>query len=208
VKSFFPVALAIGVSALAVLGFLIFAGPVVQTAQCDGSAPRWMLEAQDYDGGGCALVFPSEEAPANADWTPYCLGLCGCKPGGANYAGVACEAVEYIEVTPEPPSFDLNAVQAHFASECAAPFPRFDDSFCDEIRIQVMAGEGGTLFAPTTLNGQEFDRALAICGQVASAHFDALGRDLGYTFVSILKQNGYRHFRSAGGNTVDCRING
>ena len=35
----------------------------------DGSFPRWMLDAQDYDGSGFACVLPSHEAPPNADWT-------------------------------------------------------------------------------------------------------------------------------------------
>lgn len=43
---------------------------------CDGSLPRWMLYAQDYDGGGCATVLPSHEAPPNADWTLHCIGMC------------------------------------------------------------------------------------------------------------------------------------
>jgi hypothetical protein len=47
-----------------------------QTIQCDGSVPAWMIEAQDYDGGGCAEVLPTSEAPADADWSPYCLGYC------------------------------------------------------------------------------------------------------------------------------------
>ena len=46
------------------------------TFQCDGSLPIWMLEAQNYQGGGCAEVLPSHEAPANADWTLYCMGMC------------------------------------------------------------------------------------------------------------------------------------
>lgn len=50
--------------------------PPVQHIQCDGSLPRWMLYAQDYDGSGCAEVLPSSEAPPNADWTPYCMGMC------------------------------------------------------------------------------------------------------------------------------------
>ena len=44
--------------------------------QCDGALPRWMLHAQGYDGGGCAMVLPSHEAPPNADWTLHCMGLC------------------------------------------------------------------------------------------------------------------------------------
>jgi hypothetical protein len=46
---------------------------------CDGIAPVWMLQAQHYNGGGCYEVLPSEQAPPNADWRPYCTGL--CEPG-------------------------------------------------------------------------------------------------------------------------------
>jgi hypothetical protein len=35
-----------------------------------------MLEAQGYEGGGCAEVLPTSEAPANADWLLYCVGMC------------------------------------------------------------------------------------------------------------------------------------
>lgn len=50
------------------------------TIQCDGTMPTWMIEAQDYDGGGCAEVLPSQAAPPGADWTPYCLGYCIPEP--------------------------------------------------------------------------------------------------------------------------------
>jgi hypothetical protein len=51
-------------------------GESTHMGQCDGSLPVWMIEAQDYDGGGCAEVLPSYQAPPDADWTPYCIGLC------------------------------------------------------------------------------------------------------------------------------------
>jgi hypothetical protein len=44
--------------------------------QCDVALPRWMLVAQDWDGGRCAHVLPSEEAYSGADWTPLCVGVC------------------------------------------------------------------------------------------------------------------------------------
>ena len=44
--------------------------------QCDGALPRWMLEPQGYELAGCADVYPSHQAPADADWTLYCLGMC------------------------------------------------------------------------------------------------------------------------------------
>ena len=34
----------------------------------DGSFPVWMLEAQDYDGGGIACGLPLWQAPPGADW--------------------------------------------------------------------------------------------------------------------------------------------
>ena len=43
----------------------------------DGSFPVWMLEAQDYDGGGIACGLPLWQAPPGADWRMYCTGLCG-----------------------------------------------------------------------------------------------------------------------------------
>jgi hypothetical protein len=49
---------------------------VFTQVQCDGYLPQWMLDAQGYDGGGCAEVLPTSEAPPDADWTPVCLGMC------------------------------------------------------------------------------------------------------------------------------------
>jgi hypothetical protein len=42
----------------------------------DGTFPVWMLEAQDYDGGGIACGLPLWQAPPGADWRMYCTGLC------------------------------------------------------------------------------------------------------------------------------------
>jgi hypothetical protein len=67
------------VAGLVLLFGVLLIRPMVTTIQCDGTAPRWMLEATNYEGGGCAELLPSDAAPANADWTAYCLGLCGCK---------------------------------------------------------------------------------------------------------------------------------
>ena len=52
-----------------------------QTIVCDGVFPQWVLDAQDYDGGGCAEALPLDQAPENADWTPVCTGLCLCDRG-------------------------------------------------------------------------------------------------------------------------------
>jgi hypothetical protein len=162
-----------------------------------------MLEAGNYEGGGCAEVFPSEAAPPNADWTLYCLGYCMCQPGGDTVMG-ACEAVPFINETTEPPAFDLSAVQTHFATECGAPSPRFDDRFCQTVRPDRLEGEGGALFVRTTLRGRDYDFAVAICVQLAGAHFDSVGRDLGYMSVTIVKENGGEHF--LGGNAAHCAV--
>lgn len=68
------VVLALSVAAVAAALFLF--KPVQHTIMCDGSFPRWMLQAQDYKGGGCAEVFPTSEAPPNADWTMICTAMC------------------------------------------------------------------------------------------------------------------------------------
>lgn len=62
--------------AVGVLLAIAFFGSPVHMVYCDGSFPRWMLEAQGYQGGGCAEVLPTSEAPANADWSLYCIGTC------------------------------------------------------------------------------------------------------------------------------------
>ena len=50
--------------------------PVTEDCLADGSFPVWMLEAQDYDGGGIACGLPLWQAPLDADWRMYCTGLC------------------------------------------------------------------------------------------------------------------------------------
>lgn len=72
-----------GVKVVALVGVVAVAGfvwwaltPEVRYIMCDGAYPVWMLEAQDYDGGGCVEVLPSSEAPPNADWRSYCVGMC------------------------------------------------------------------------------------------------------------------------------------
>ena len=181
---------------------VMFLRPMTTTVQCDGYAPRWMLEATNYDGGGCAELLPSDAAPANADWTQYCLDLCGCKPGGESFRGVACEALEFVYVTPEPPSFDVSAVRAHFTAECADPVV-VDDLFCQEVRIQDMRGEGDTLHVRTTLKGDGYQRAVAICAQLARWHYDS-GNDLGYASIAIAKRRGGPTF--ANRETVTCAV--
>ena len=69
------------IGALVIIGLFVVIGSIAPTPQlrlywCDGYMPLWMLEAQRYDGGGCAIELPFWEAPPNADWTQVCLGLC------------------------------------------------------------------------------------------------------------------------------------
>ncbi len=54
----------------------LFLGPSVRIIYCDGAAPQWMLDAQDYDGGGCYEELPWWEKPPNAAETMICLGVC------------------------------------------------------------------------------------------------------------------------------------
>jgi hypothetical protein len=66
------------------LGGLILAGCSLfptRTIICDGVHPQWVLDAQDYDGGGCVEAIPFDQAPPGADWTPVCTGYCFCQRG-------------------------------------------------------------------------------------------------------------------------------
>jgi hypothetical protein len=105
--------------------------------------------------------------------------------------------------TPQPPTFNVSAVQAHFAAECMAPGV-VHDSFCQEVRVQAMRGEGDTLYVPTTLNGQGYDRAVAICDQFADWQSDPEGNDLGYASIAVVKRHGGPRF--ANGQTATCEI--
>jgi hypothetical protein len=66
-----------------------------------------------------------------------------------------------------------------------------------------MTGEGDELYVPTMLHGQDHDLAVALCDQVATAHVDALGRDLGYAHVTVLKRDGRPRFL---GDPATCGI--
>jgi hypothetical protein len=59
-----------------------------------------------------------------------------------------------------------------------------------------MSAEGNTLYVPTTLDASARDRAEVICDQIAIAHFDAEGVDLGFEFVGVLDEDG--------GNAAAC----
>ena len=65
------VVFAVGIIALSIV--LIFVTPEVHSIVCPGGGPKWMLDAQNYQGG-CSEVLPSDQAPPNADWTIYCGG--------------------------------------------------------------------------------------------------------------------------------------
>jgi hypothetical protein len=59
-------------------------GALTRDIYCDSAFPVWMLEAQNYDGDGCAEVLPSGEAPPDADWRMYCTGMCISGPNPAD----------------------------------------------------------------------------------------------------------------------------
>ena len=86
------------------LAVLVFFGPsnVGVSGFCDGVAPKWVLDRQGYDGGGCALFFPFDQAPKDADWTPICLGMCLC-PEGTLYVGPGKEFTSSDQCTAWPP---------------------------------------------------------------------------------------------------------
>lgn len=75
--------LLIGVISITML-LVVALAPVTREIWCDGAYPVWMLEAQEYGGGGCVEVLPSSEAPPNADWRNYCVGLCNPSEYPAN----------------------------------------------------------------------------------------------------------------------------
>ena len=111
----------------------------------------------------------------------------------AGCGGSAADATE----TPEPPAFDLAAVQASFTAECQSPIV-VDELFCEQVQIEQMRAEGNILNVPTTLNPAADDRGRAICEQLQVAHFDGEGNDLGYEFIGIEDRNG--------GNLAACGV--
>jgi hypothetical protein len=103
---------------------------------------------------------------------------------------------------PAPPAYDLDAVKAHFAAECDTP-SSVSDLICEAVKIDRMTGEGRSLRVPTTLGGQRYDDAVAICHLLALAHFDQ-GRDLGYHEITVLKRDGRARF--LGSDPVTCVV--
>jgi hypothetical protein len=110
---------------------------------------------------------------------------------------VGCGAEESVSPTPEAPGFDVAAVQASFRAECESPII-VDDLFCEQVTIGGMTAEGDILNVPTGLNALADDRAQAICDQIAIAHFDGDGNDLGFNYFGILDQDG--------GNAAACVV--
>ena len=98
---------------------------------------------------------------------------------------------------PEKPAFDVAKVVASFTAECEDPII-VDDLFCVQVHVADMTGERDLLTVPTTLNALARDRALVICDQIARAHFDGSGQDLGYAVVNVLDKDG--------GNAAACVV--
>ena len=97
----------------------------------------------------------------------------------------------------EPATFDVAAVQASFTDECESPIV-VDELFCEQVEIAGMEADGSILTVPTTLNAEATDRAEAICEQLAVAHFDGDGEDLGYATIGVLDRDG--------GNAAACSV--
>ena len=94
--------------------------------------------------------------------------------------------------TPQAAAFDVSAVRSNFESECEDPMI-FDELLCEQIDIERMAVEDGTiLIVRTTLSGTGMeDRAQVICEAVAGMHFDGdTGADLGFTTVGVRDREG------------------
>jgi hypothetical protein len=130
-------------------------------------------------------------------------------------AGCGMQVESTFEVVSDPPdatgtgeastasvslAFDVSLVQATFSSRCAEdPVGRFgDDLFCAQVKISELTGTGKLLTVPTKLHAGAFDRAAAICHQVAVAHNDDTGVPLGYVGIEVLDQGD--------DYLADCRI--
>ncbi len=103
-------------------------------------------------------------------------------------AGCATPGMPTLPPSP-PPAFDVAAVKASFTDECRGPIV-LDDLFCTQVEIEGMFGNGNILKVPTTLASYIPDRPRAICAQIAIAHFDGDGADLGYEVVGVLDRAG------------------
>lgn len=87
------------------------------------------------------------------------------------------------------PGFSIAAVIASFTDECKDPFV-VDDQFCSQVVLAGMTADGTILNVPTNLDPANTDRATVICKQLAFAHFDSAGKDLGYKTIGILDRTG------------------
>lgn len=100
------------------------------------------------------------------------------------------------------PAFDVALVKSNFTFACHDPLLMgagfFDALFCDQVQIDDMTASGQLLTVPTTLHAGAFDRAAAICHQVAVQHLDGAGVDLGYRDIEVLDQSD--------DYLADCRI--
>lgn len=130
-------------------------------------------------------------------------------------AVVATTGQEYVFLGPNPPSdplyggclagppaspppllFDLAAVKARFEDECETPSV-LEGKTCEQIDIDGMFGEAPRhLNVPTTLARTEWDRAKAVCKEIARFALD--GEPLGYESIGIRARNGDLR--------ADCRI--
>lgn len=95
------------------------------------------------------------------------------------------------------PDFDLALAQANFTARCR-DLIQVDVLFCEQVRIDDMTASGKRLTVPTTLHAGAFDRAAAICHQVAVAHVEDTGVPLGYVDIEVLDQGS--------DYLADCRI--
>jgi hypothetical protein len=90
--------------------------------------------------------------------------------------------------------FDVALVKSNFTFECGDPLLAgasvFDAPFCEQVKFDEMTASGRRLTVPTTLHAGAFDRAAAICHQIAVEHLDHdTGADLGYRDIEVLDQS-------------------
>ena len=99
------------------------------------------------------------------------------------------------------PSFDVALVQSNLTVACTDPrlVGLFDAQFCEHVKFDDLTASGRLLTVPTTLHAGAFERASAICHQVAVEHLDLeTGADLGYRDIEVVDQSG--------DYLADCRI--
>jgi hypothetical protein len=94
-------------------------------------------------------------------------------------------------------SFDVALVKSNFTAACEDLLV-VDELFCEQVKIDDMTASGQLLTVPTTLHAGAYDRAAAICHELAVEHLDDTGVDLGYRSIEVLDQ-GAEYL-------ADCRI--